>query len=75
MLRKSPTSNAWGAIFENTDFSWSSLKVTKLSKLAYFFFLLKILFCLHYLLMVVPSTSVRLKDGNVEIKENKEVKV
>ena len=32
MLRKSPASNVWAAIFKNADFSWSSLKVTKLSK-------------------------------------------
>ena len=32
MLRKSPTSNARAAIIKNADFSWSSLKVTKLSK-------------------------------------------
>ena len=25
MLRKSPASNVWAAIFENADFSWSSL--------------------------------------------------
>ena len=32
MLRKSAVSNALAVIFENVDFSWSSLKVTKLSK-------------------------------------------
>ena len=32
MLRKSPVSNDWDALFKNADFSWSSLKVTKLSK-------------------------------------------
>ena len=37
MLRKSPASNAWVAIFKNTDFPKSSLKVTTFSKLYYFF--------------------------------------
>ena len=32
MLRKSPTSNAWTAIFKNVYFSYSSLKVEKLSE-------------------------------------------
>ena len=32
MLRKSPASDVWATIFKNTDFSKSSLKVTKLSK-------------------------------------------
>ena len=32
MFRKSPASDAWAAIFKNTDFSLSSLKVTKLGK-------------------------------------------
>ena len=32
MLRKSQASDAWAAIFKNTDFSWNSLKITKLSK-------------------------------------------
>ena len=32
MLKKSPGSNACAAIFRNVDFSWSSLKVSKLSK-------------------------------------------
>ena len=32
MLRKSPASITWAAIFKNADFSWNSLKVTKLSK-------------------------------------------
>ena len=32
MLRKSPASNAWAAVFKNADFSSISLKVTKLSK-------------------------------------------
>ena len=40
-LRKSPVSNACAAIFKNTDFSWSSSKVTKLSEF-YLFFLLKL---------------------------------
>ena len=31
MLRESPTSNVWCTIFKNTDFSWSSLKLAKLS--------------------------------------------
>ena len=32
MLRKSPTSNARALIFKNTYFSWSSVKVTKMTK-------------------------------------------
>ena len=32
MLRKSPASYASAGIFKNADFSWSSLKVTKLIK-------------------------------------------
>ena len=32
MLRKSPALNAWAANFKNGDFSYNSLKVTKLSK-------------------------------------------
>ena len=30
MLKKFPVSNAWAAVFKNTDFSKSSFKVTKL---------------------------------------------
>ena len=30
ILRKSPASNAWAAIFKNNDFSLSSLEITKL---------------------------------------------
>ena len=36
MLRKSPASNTGGAIFKNADFSFSFLKVTKLSKFRIF---------------------------------------
>ena len=32
ILRKSPVSDAWAAIFKNADFPWNSLKVTKLGK-------------------------------------------
>ena len=32
MLRKSPASDAYAAIFENSDFSYSTSKITKLSK-------------------------------------------
>ena len=32
ILRKSPALNAGPSIFENVDFSWSSLKITKLNK-------------------------------------------
>ena len=38
MLRKSSAWNAWAAIFKNADFSYSSLKVTKLSKFQLFLF-------------------------------------
>ena len=37
MIRKSPASDAWAAIFKNADFSLRSLKVTKLSKFSVFF--------------------------------------
>ena len=43
MFRKSPASNTWAVIFKNADFSYSPLKVTKLSKFKHFF-----LFCFHY---------------------------
>ena len=37
MLRKSSASDTSAAIFENTDFSYSTSKVTKLSKFLAFF--------------------------------------
>ena len=36
MLRKFPASNGWVAVFKKSDFSESSLKVTKLSKFQHF---------------------------------------
>ena len=66
MLRKSPASKVWAAIFKNADFSWSSLKVTKFSNTKHILFLTQNSFQ-SPLLMVVPFSSEKLKDGVVEL--------
>ena len=66
MLRKSPASNAWAAIFKKADFSWSSLKAT-------FIFVFSIFSHLRLFSVFIINNSTfssvnmeRLKDGNVE---------
>ena len=70
MLTKFPASNACAAIFKNTDSSYSSVKVTELSKFKHLF-LLKVF--ISSLLMVVPSSLVsmeRIKDGKVKLDKH-----
>ena len=42
MLRKSPATNVWAAIFNIANFSKSSLKIMKLSEFLHFFFVFTI---------------------------------
>ena len=58
MLRKSSASDAWAAIFENTDFSKSSLEFTKLSKFRIFSYLK--CFCVSIFKKMMSIASVKL---------------
>ena len=58
MLTKFPASNACAAIFKNTDSSYSSVKVTELSKFNYLF-----LFKSLYIFIVNGSTILFSKHG------------